>query len=94
MLILDLVINDLALAKLEARGISTTEVEQVVANGPAVGDNPAPRVRGSKLVVGPTAAARFLTLVLQPDEDSPTRWHVMTGWESSARQLEAFHRSQ
>jgi hypothetical protein len=93
-LILDLVINDLALAKLEARGITTIEVAQIIANAPAVADNPTPRVTGSKLVVGPTDAARFLTLILQPDEDSATRWHVMTGWESSARQIEAFHTSR
>jgi len=93
-LILELVINDLALAKLGARGITTVEVEQVIANGPAVGDNPAPRVSGSKLVVGPTDAARFLTLILQPDEDNPTRWHVTTAWPSSARQIDAFRTSR
>ena len=94
MLILDLVINELASSKLRARGISTIEVDQVVANGPAVGDNPAARVSGSKLVIGPTDAARFLTLIVQPDDDSPTRWHLMTGWESSARQIDAFHMSR
>jgi hypothetical protein len=93
-LILDLVINDLAIAKLEARGITTFEVEQVIARGPAVGDNPTPRVFGSKMVVGPTDGARLLTLILQPDEDDPARWHVMTGWESSARQIDAFHTSR
>jgi hypothetical protein len=91
MLILDLVINDEAIDKLAARGILRIEVEQVIANGPAVGDNPSPRVAGSKLVVGPTDAARFLTLVLQPDDDSATRWHLMTAWESPMRQIALFH---
>lgn len=92
MLILDLVINDVAVAKLAARGITRREVEQVVENGPYVRSNPEPRVAGSAIVVGPTNAARFLTVILQPDEGSATRWHVMTGWDSSARQVGTFHR--
>lgn len=91
MLIRDLVINDLAASKLAARGITEPEVEQVVMNGPYVRDNPEPRVPGSQYVIGPTNAARFLTLVLQPDDASATRWHVMTAWESSARQIKTFH---
>jgi len=94
MLILDLVINEVAVGKLAARGISPLEVEQVIANDPSVDDNPEPRVPGSKAMIGPTDAARFLTLILQPDEDSATRWHLMTGWESSTRQIHAFHRDR
>jgi hypothetical protein len=90
-LILELVINRVAAAKLAGRRITSIEVEQVVANGPYVRDNPTPRTAGSQIVIGPTDAARFLALILQPDEDSPTRWHVMTGWESSTRQIAAFH---
>lgn len=92
MLILELVINGLAAAKLAARGITGLEVEQVIANGPFVRANPEPRVSGSMIVIGPTDAARFLTLILQPDEASPTRWHLMTGWDSSARQIETYLR--
>lgn len=94
MLILELVINELAMQKLEARGISPIEIEQVLGNDPAVGENPQPRVAASKVAIGPTAAARFLTVILQPDEDSATRWHLMTSWESSARQIAAFHRDR
>lgn len=93
MLILDLVINRRAAEKLAARNITSVEVEQVIANGPYVRENPLPRVNGSVIVIGPTDGARFLTLILQPDENSATRWHVMTGWPSSTRQIEAFHRS-
>lgn len=93
MLILDLGINQVAAAKLAARNITSSEVGQVIANGPFVRDNPAPRVPGGRIVIGPTDTARFLTLILQPDEDSATRWHVMTGWKSSTRQIEAFPRS-
>lgn len=94
MLILELVINALAAEKLAARQITGIEVEQVVANGPYVRENPEPRVAGSLIVIGPTDAARFLTLVLQPDEASTTRWHVMSGWDSSARQIAAFQRKR
>ncbi len=86
-LILRLVFNALARAKLAARGITTREIEEVVANGPRVRGNPNARVPGSIYAIGPTGSARFLTVVLQPDEADPTRWHVMTGWDSDPRQI-------
>jgi hypothetical protein len=86
-LILRLVFNALARAKLAARGITTREIEEVVANGPHVRDNPYSRVPGSIYAIGPTGTARFLTIVLQPDDADPTRWHVMTGWDSDPRQI-------
>ncbi|UUY03866.1 hypothetical protein LRS13_24960 [Svornostia abyssi] len=92
MLILELVINHLAAEKLTDRRISERDVREVISNGPLVVPNPLPRVRGSIVAIGMTNGARFLTLILQPDVDSPTRWHVMTGWDASARQIDAFHR--
>jgi hypothetical protein len=86
-LILRLVFNALAREKLAARGITTHEVEEIVASGPRVRDNPNARAPGSIYVIGPTSSARFLTVVLQPDETDPTRWHVMTGWDSDPRQI-------
>ena len=86
-LILRLVFNVLARAKLAARGITTREIEEVVANGPRVRDNPYARVPGSIYAIGPTNSARFLTVVLQPDAADPTRWHVMNGWDSDSRQI-------
>jgi hypothetical protein len=72
-LILRLVFNALARAKLAARGITTREVEEVVASGPPARGNPSARMHASIYVIGPTSAARFLTGVLQPDEADPTR---------------------
>lgn len=92
MLILDLVVNDVAVVKLVARGITGDEIDQVVRNGPYIRANPEPRVPGSMIAVGLTDAARCLTVILQPDEDTATRWHVMTAWESSARQIDTYHR--
>ena len=65
MLILELVINALARAKLDARQISRRDTEQVIANGPLVIENPHARVAGSVFVIGHTDALRFITLVLQ-----------------------------
>lgn len=90
MLILHLVINALARRELAARQITSAEAEQIVANGPLVVPNPAARVPGSLFAIGPTDAARILTIVLQPDEASATTWHVMTGWDASPRQVRAF----
>jgi hypothetical protein len=86
-LILSLVFNALVRDKLAARGITTREVGEVVAGGPRVRGNPNARVAGSVFAIGPTNSARFLTVVLQPDDADPTRWHVMTGWESDPRQI-------
>jgi len=44
--------------------------------------------------IGHTDAMRFMTFVLQPEESRPTRWHVMTGWQSTARQIAAFQRKR
>jgi len=89
-LILELVINASARAKLDARQVSRRDAEQVIANGPLVIENPHARVAGSVFVIGHTDALRFITLVLQPDHASTTRWHIMTGWESTPRQVAAF----
>jgi hypothetical protein len=51
-LILRLVFNALARAKLAARGITTREIEEVIANGPRVRDNPNARLPGSIYAVG------------------------------------------
>ncbi len=47
MLILDLVVNDVAVVKLATRGITGDEVDQVVRNGPYIRANPEPRVPGA-----------------------------------------------
>ncbi len=91
-LILELVINRTAAQKLADRGIGEQDVREVISNGPLVVPNPLPRVRGSLVAIGVTKSARFLALILQPDEDSAIRWHVMTGWDASPRQIDAFHR--
>ena len=90
--VLDLVVNAQARRKLRARRITVEELEEVLALGPLVDDNPGPRVAGSRIVIGPTLAARFLTIVLQPDEASTTTWHVMSAWKSSARQIADYQR--
>jgi hypothetical protein len=48
-LILDLVIIQVAAARLVAREITSLEVEQVIGNGPYVRENPTPRVAGSMI---------------------------------------------
>jgi hypothetical protein len=35
----------------------------------------------------PNQLSAILTVVLQPDTADPTRWHVMTGWDSDQRQI-------
>jgi hypothetical protein len=90
MVIAVLVLNARATSKLAARGIDASEVEQVRRNGPYVPRNPHPRVPGSRLMIGETDGGRTLTVVIQPDADDPSAWHVMTGWRASPRERDTY----
>jgi hypothetical protein len=85
-----LVVNARAASKLTARGIAASEIEQVRRNGPYVTRNPQPRVAGSRLMIGETDGGRTLTVVIQPDADDASAWHVMTGWQSSPRERDTY----
>lgn len=90
MLIVLLIVNARAASKLAARGIALSEIEQVRRNGPYTTRNPHPRVPGSRLMIGDTDGGRTLTLVIQPDADDASAWHVMTGWQSSPRERDTY----
>jgi hypothetical protein len=90
MVIAVLVLNARAASKLAARGIHASEVEQVRRNGPYVPRNPHPRVPGSRLMIGETDGGRTLTVVIQPDADDASAWHVMTGWQASPRERDTY----
>lgn len=92
MLIALLVINTRAASKLAARGIALSEVEQVRRNGPYITRNPHPRVPGSRLMIGETDGGRTLTVVIQPDTDNSSTWHVMTGWQSNPRERDTYRK--
>jgi hypothetical protein len=62
-------------------------IDSVMAPAVCLRDNPNARLPGSIYAIGPTNSARFLTVVLQPEAADPTRWHVMTGWDSDSRQI-------
>ena len=79
-----LVINESAEAKLNARGITGEEAQELLVNPAVVTRNPHPRVLGSRMLIGRTDGGRVLTLVIQPDEDDPAVRHVMTGWDATA----------
>jgi hypothetical protein len=85
-----LIVNATAAAKLAARAIAVTEARELVANGPLVTSNPHPRVPGSRLMIGLTNGDRMLTIVIQPDATDDAVWHVMTGWPSTEREVEAY----
>ena len=92
--LVDLVFNELALAKLAARGIGPEELEQAVDNGALLIPNPHPRVAGSRLLVGPSDGGRLLTAVVEARSDDPAVLQVMTAWPSSRREILVFRRSR
>ncbi len=54
--------------------------------------NPHPRVAGSRLMIGETDGGRTLTVVIQPDADDASTWHVMTGWQASPRERDTYRK--
>jgi hypothetical protein len=79
-----LLVSDVALDKLGARGISADEVEQVPRNrhvtvrDPRAGGTSGKRI----LLVGQTDGGRALTLVIERTVE-PTTWLIVTGWSST-----------
>ncbi len=80
-----------ALRKLAERGISVDEVTEVFERSPVVWiENPNPRAEDSRWLIGPTAAGRFLTVVVDRDGADHGRWHVMTAWEATDAQIRLY----
>ena len=90
MTFVDLVFNELALAKLARRGIAPEELRQALDNGALLTRNPHARVPGSRLLIGPSDGSRMVTAVVQPDGLHASLLHVMTGWPSSRREIVHF----
>ena len=80
----ELLITEVGLEKLGARGISAEEAAQVPRNrhvtvqNPHEGEGRATR----RLLVGPTDGGRALTLVIEQTVE-PTSWLIVTGWSST-----------
>ncbi|MEA2219714.1 MAG: hypothetical protein QOJ35_2340 [Solirubrobacteraceae bacterium] len=80
-----LLATDVALDKLGARGISASEVKQLVGNDHVVVRNPGAGGHSDarRLLIGLTDGGRALTIVIERTVD-PTTWLIVTGWSSTA----------
>jgi hypothetical protein len=84
-----------ALRKLAERRISVDEVTEVFQTTPVVWiENPNPRTDGSRWLIGPTRAGRFLTVVVDRDSTDHGRWHVMTAWDSTDAQIRLYQKAR
>lgn len=89
-----LLITDLALDKLGARGISAAEAEQLPRNrhvtvrSPREPSEPSEPSKRS-LLIGLTNGGRLLTLVVERTVD-PTTWLVVTGWAATEAERTIF----
>lgn len=77
----ELLVTEVALDKLGARGISAAEAEQVPRNTHVTVRDPR---RGSlhagrRLLIGHTDGGRVLALVIEQTAD-PSTWLIVTGW--------------
>lgn len=93
-LIAVLLFTETTLGKLAAHGITSDEVRQVSDGDRVVVRNPRPRVAGSVLMIGPTHGGRLLVVVLNPDVNDPSAWHVRTAWDASRAQISRYHRDR
>lgn len=80
-----------SLRKLAERGVSVDEVTEIFRATLVVWlENPNPRVKGSRWLIGPTRAGPFLTVVVDPDAADHGRWHVMSARESTDAQIRLY----
>lgn len=80
----ELLVTEVALAKLGARSISAEEAEQLPRNAHAIVRNPraADHAGPRRLLIGRTDGGRVLTLVIEETLD-PTTWLIVTGWSAT-----------
>ncbi len=84
--IIELLVTEVAINKLGARGISTNDARQIPRNAHVVVRNPHKTPAGKRrLLIGRTDGGRALTLVIEQTLD-PTTWLIITGWDSSPRE--------
>jgi uncharacterized DUF497 family protein len=80
----ELLVTEVGLGKLGARGISAEEATQVLHNRHAIVRNPhagtSPGRR--RLLIGTTDGGRVLTVVIEQTME-PTTWLVVTGWSAT-----------
>jgi uncharacterized DUF497 family protein len=86
----ELLATDAAAEKLNARGISVEEAQQLVDNRYEILPNRGRarhgrrKLRARRLVVGDTNGGRTLTLVVERTED-PATWLIITGWSTPSK---------
>jgi hypothetical protein len=80
--VVELLVTDVALDKLGARGISAEEAAQLLRNDHVTVRNPGARTGTRRLLIGRTDGGRMLTLVIEQTVE-PTTWLIVTGWSST-----------
>lgn len=91
-MIAELLVTEVAIDKLGARGITTHDARQVPRNEHVVVRNPHDASPGKRrLLVGCIDGGRVLTLVIEQTVD-PATWLIMTGWDSSPRERKLLKR--
>lgn len=83
----ELLVTEVAVDKLGARGISVHEAERMIWNRYLVlknrrGSTARPQRDVRRVLIGQTDSGRGLTLVIEQTIE-PTAWLLITGWEST-----------
>jgi uncharacterized DUF497 family protein len=90
--IAELLVTEVAIDKLGARGITTHDARQIPRNAHVVVRNPNKTSPGRRrLLIGRTDGGRAMTLVIEQTVD-PTTWLIITGWDSSSRERKLLRR--
>ncbi len=87
----DLLGTETAAEKLDARGISVEEAQQLIDNRYRILPNKGRarhgrrKLRARRLLIGNTDGGRTLTVVIERTND-PTTWLIVTGWTATDNQ--------
>jgi hypothetical protein len=89
----ELLVTEVALDKLGARGISAVEAEQVPRNRHVTVRDPhqGSQRAGRRLLIGRTDGDRVLTLVIEQTAD-PSTWLIVTGWGATEAERKILER--
>jgi hypothetical protein len=83
-IVIELLVTEIGLAKLGARGISAEHAGQLPRNQHITARNPhrGGAANARRLMIGRTNGGRALTLVIERTID-PTTWLIVTGWNAT-----------
>ena len=77
--------------KLASHGVEALEVLEVLWDGPRFFRD---KVDGRTKMIGKTPSGRLLTVIVEPTQDDPTSYDVITAWAANKAERTAWGRAK